>query len=63
MSPWFYIQAVIEKLALKQQILADLEKACPSTCVLASNTSTIDLNLIAQNLKAKDRVAGAHFFR
>lgn len=56
------IEAVIEKLSLKQQILSDLEKICPSTCVLASNTSTIDLNLIAESIKAKDRIAGAHFF-
>eukprot|EP00250_Pteridium_aquilinum_P001038 c11227_g1_i1 orf=376-2541(-) len=56
------IEAVIEKLPLKQQIFSDLEKICPSTCVLASNTSTIDLNSIAEKIKAKDRIAGAHFF-
>ncbi|KAH6554953.1 hypothetical protein KP509_1Z294000 [Ceratopteris richardii] len=56
------IEAVIEKLPLKQQIFSDLEKICPSTCVLASNTSTIDLNLISAKIDAKPRVAGAHFF-
>lgn len=56
------IEAVIEKLSLKQQIFSDLEKACPSTCVLASNTSSIDLNLVGQGLQARDRLAGAHFF-
>lgn len=56
------IEAVIEKLSLKQQILSDLEKICPSTCVLASNTSTINLDLIGEKIAARDRVAGAHFF-
>uniref|UniRef100_A0A2P2KUR9 Uncharacterized protein MANES_03G197400 n=1 Tax=Rhizophora mucronata TaxID=61149 RepID=A0A2P2KUR9_RHIMU len=56
------IEAVIENTSLKQQIFADLEKYCPSHCVLASNTSTIDLNLIGERTKAQDRIIGAHFF-
>ncbi|KAH7445114.1 hypothetical protein KP509_02G107300 [Ceratopteris richardii] len=56
------VEAVIEKLPLKQQIFSDLEKVCPSRCVLASNTSTIDLNLVSEKINAKSRVAGAHFF-
>ncbi|WOH13005.1 hypothetical protein DCAR_0832514 [Daucus carota subsp. sativus] len=56
------IEAVIENVSLKQQIFADLEKYCPSHCILASNTSTIDLNLIGQKTKSNDRIVGAHFF-
>jgi hypothetical protein len=56
-------QAVIENVSLKQQIFADLEKYCPPHCILASNTSTIDLNLIGQKTKSEDRIVGAHFFR
>lgn len=56
------IEAVIEKVSLKQQIFSELEKICPETCVLSSNTSTIDLNVVAQGMRAKDRIAGAHFF-
>jgi enoyl-CoA hydratase/3-hydroxyacyl-CoA dehydrogenase len=56
-------QAVIENVKLKQQIFADLEKYCPSHCVLATNTSTIDLNLIGEKTKSQDRIVGAHFFR
>lgn len=56
------IEAVIEKISLKQQIFADLEKYCPSHCILASNTSTIDLNLIGERTKSHDRIVGAHFF-
>ncbi|KAL1334836.1 hypothetical protein HN51_063788 [Arachis hypogaea] len=56
------IEAVIENISLKQQIFADLEKYCPPHCILASNTSTIDLNLIGQKTKSQDRIVGAHFF-
>ncbi|KAL9284962.1 hypothetical protein ACSQ67_024678 [Phaseolus vulgaris] len=56
------IEAVIENVSLKQQIFVDLEKYCPPHCILASNTSTIDLNLIGEKIKSKDRIVGAHFF-
>lgn len=56
------IEAAIEKVDLKQAIFADLERACRPDCILASNTSTIDLNLISQRTSAADRVIGAHFF-
>ncbi|XP_068661695.1 peroxisomal fatty acid beta-oxidation multifunctional protein MFP2 [Aristolochia californica] len=56
------IEAVIENVSLKQQIFADLEKYCPSHCILASNTSTIDLNLIGERTKSHGRIVGAHFF-
>ncbi|KAG4378378.1 hypothetical protein GLYMA_17G027700v4 [Glycine max] len=56
------IEAVIENISLKQQIFSDLEKYCPPHCILASNTSTIDLNLIGEKTKTQDRIVGAHFF-
>lgn len=56
------IEAVIEKVSLKQQIFSDLEKYCSPHCILASNTSTIDLNLIGETTKSQDRIIGAHFF-
>ncbi|XP_031397582.1 peroxisomal fatty acid beta-oxidation multifunctional protein MFP2 [Punica granatum] len=56
------IEAVIEKISLKQEIFADLEKYCPPHCILATNTSTIDLNLIGEKTRSHDRIIGAHFF-
>ncbi|CAN1806896.1 Glyoxysomal fatty acid beta-oxidation multifunctional protein MFP-a [Linum perenne] len=56
------IEAVIENVSLKQQIFADLEKYCPPHCILSSNTSTIDLNLVGSKTKSHDRIIGAHFF-
>ncbi|XP_031495736.1 peroxisomal fatty acid beta-oxidation multifunctional protein [Nymphaea colorata] len=56
------IEAVIEKVPLKQSIFNDLEKACPSHCILATNTSTIDLNVVGARTHSQDRIIGAHFF-
>ncbi|XP_022958921.1 glyoxysomal fatty acid beta-oxidation multifunctional protein MFP-a-like isoform X1 [Cucurbita moschata] len=56
------IEAVTENVSLKQQIFADLEKYCPPHCMLATNTSTIDLELIGERTKSCDRIIGAHFF-
>ncbi|VAH56917.1 unnamed protein product [Triticum turgidum subsp. durum] len=56
------IEAVIEKVPLKQSIFADIEKICPPHCILATNTSTIDLNVIGEKTNSQDRTIGAHFF-
>lgn len=58
------IEAVIEDVALKQRIFADLEAACRPDCVLATNTSTIDISLVGAKCSpsAASRVVGAHFF-
>ncbi|KAH7682469.1 enoyl-CoA hydratase/3-hydroxyacyl-CoA dehydrogenase protein [Dioscorea alata] len=56
------IEAVIEKIPLKQSIFADLEKACSPHCIFATNTSTIDLNIVGQKTSSQDRIIGAHFF-
>uniref|UniRef100_A0A0D9WFM0 Uncharacterized protein n=1 Tax=Leersia perrieri TaxID=77586 RepID=A0A0D9WFM0_9ORYZ len=56
------IEAVIEDVSLKQKIFMDLERYCHSDCIFATNTSTIDLQLIGQKTSCQDRIAGAHFF-
>lgn len=56
------IEAVIEKIPLKQSIFVDLEKACSPHCIFATNTSTIDLNIVGQKTSSQDRIIGAHFF-
>ncbi|GJM90849.1 hypothetical protein PR202_ga07169 [Eleusine coracana subsp. coracana] len=56
------IEAVIEKIPLKQSIFADIEKICPPHCILATNTSTIDLNIVGEKTNSQDRIIGAHFF-
>ena len=56
------IEAAIEKLALKQQIFADLESKVPPDLVLASNTSALSIDAIAASLQHPERVVGIHFF-
>jgi hypothetical protein len=45
------IEAVIEDIGLKQRIFADLEAACAPHAILATNTSTIDIELVGAKLK------------
>ena len=54
------VEAVIEELALKQSILAGAEERAPS--VLASNTSSISIDELAEGLADPTRFAGLHFF-
>lgn len=56
------IEAVIEKIPLKQSIFSEIEKTCPPHCILATNTSTIDLNIVGEKTTSQDRIVGAHFF-
>ncbi|TYH65804.1 hypothetical protein ES332_D06G080600v1 [Gossypium tomentosum] len=56
------IEAVIEDIPLKQEIFSELEKVCSSCCILATNTSSIDLSVIGEKTKSQDRIIGAHFF-
>lgn len=40
----------------------DLERACSKTCILATNTSTIDIDVVGAKTQAADRIVGLHFF-
>ncbi|XP_019183757.1 PREDICTED: peroxisomal fatty acid beta-oxidation multifunctional protein-like [Ipomoea nil] len=56
------IEAVYEDRDLKQSIFEEIEKICPPHCILASNTSTIDLNEIGERTNCQDRILGTHLF-
>lgn len=56
------VEAVIENLKLKQGIFKTLEEVCKPSCLLATNTSTIDINQVGALTKAQDRIIGLHFF-
>ncbi|PWA50195.1 glyoxysomal fatty acid beta-oxidation multifunctional protein MFP-a [Artemisia annua] len=45
----------------KQQTFVDLEHYCPQHCILASNTSTDNLNIIGERTNSRSRIVGAHF--
>ena len=56
------IEAVSENMTLKQTIFSQLDQICSPNTILASNTSSLDLNQIAAVTKHPERVVGLHFF-
>lgn len=56
------IEAVIEDLAVKRQVFADLENVVRDDCVIATNTSSLPVSLIAKGLRHPERIVGLHFF-
>ncbi|MSO26823.1 MAG: 3-hydroxyacyl-CoA dehydrogenase [Candidatus Nanopelagicales bacterium] len=58
----FVIEAVFEKLEIKQQVFAEVEAVVSDTCVLATNTSSLSVTAMAQHLQHPERVVGFHFF-
>jgi 3-hydroxybutyryl-CoA dehydrogenase len=56
------IEAVIEKLEVKQQTFAALERINSRESILVTNTSSIPVTQIASALQHADRFAGLHFF-
>ena len=58
----FVIEAVLEKLDLKQNIFKDLDALCPEGTILATNTSVISITEIAQKSNHRGRIVGTHFW-
>lgn len=56
------IEAIIENVQAKQDVFAMLEQNAKPDAMLATNTSTIPLELISKNLRNPGRVVGIHFF-
>ena len=56
------IEAVIEKLEIKQKIFRDLEIVNDANTILASNTSSLSITEIGSTLKHPERFLGLHFF-
>jgi 3-hydroxyacyl-CoA dehydrogenase len=56
------IEAVFEEMALKKEIFGRLDKACRKDAILATNTSTLDVDEIARSTSRPDTVIGLHFF-
>ncbi|WP_318408611.1 fatty acid oxidation complex subunit alpha FadB [Photobacterium leiognathi] len=56
------VEAVVENPKVKATVLADVEAQVSDDTVIASNTSTIPINLLAQSLKRPENFCGMHFF-
>ena len=58
----FVIEAVFEQIDVKKQVFAELEKYVGPEAVLASNTSSLSISSMAEDLEHPERVVGFHFF-
>jgi 3-hydroxybutyryl-CoA dehydrogenase len=58
------VEAIVEELGAKRELFAALATAAPSESVLASNTSALSIDAIAEGVapEVRPRVVGAHFF-
>ena len=56
------IEAAIENIDLKKKILAELDKICPPSAILGTNTSCLSIIDIAMATTRPDKVLGVHFF-
>jgi 3-hydroxyacyl-CoA dehydrogenase len=56
------VEAVFEGMALKRQTFSEIDAVAKPTCILASNTSTLDIDEIASATKRPQMVIGHHFF-
>ena len=56
------IEAVFEGMALKKEVFAELDRVCKPGAILASNTSTLNIDEIASATSRAASVIGTHFF-
>jgi 3-hydroxyacyl-CoA dehydrogenase len=56
------IEAVFEGMALKKEVFGQLDKICKSGAILATNTSTLNIDEIASATSRPESVIGTHFF-
>lgn len=56
------IEAVVERLDIKRKVFADLEQVARPDAVLATNTSSISIDLISAEMERPERCIGIHFF-
>jgi 3-hydroxyacyl-CoA dehydrogenase len=58
----FVIEAVFEELNVKKQVFAELERIVSPECILATNTSSLSVTAMAEDLQHPERLVGFHFF-
>ena len=56
------IEAIVEKLSVKQSVFKELENICQDSTLFATNTSSISVTAIASCLKYPENMIGLHFF-
>ncbi|MCK4931189.1 MAG: enoyl-CoA hydratase/isomerase family protein [Candidatus Aminicenantes bacterium] len=58
----FVIEAATEDVGIKRKIFAELEKFCPETAILASNSSHMEPEVIFKEIKNRERCLVIHYF-
>ncbi len=58
----FVIEAVPERMEIKQAVFAELDAATPGHAILASNTSSLSISEMAETTLRPEKVVGFHFF-
>jgi 3-hydroxyacyl-CoA dehydrogenase len=58
----FVIEAVPERMEIKQSVFAELDRVTPGHAILASNTSSLSVTEMAEATLRPDKVCGFHFF-
>ena len=56
------IEAIVENLSVKQELIKQLEALVPENTIIASNTSSLSITAIASQSQHPERIAGYHFF-
>ena len=56
------VEAIPEKLELKQSVMAQIESAVATDCLIASNTSSLSITKISAGMNHPQRFLGMHFF-
>ena len=56
------IEAVFENMAIKEEVFRKLDSVCRPGTILATNTSTLDIDRIAAATERREDVIGLHFF-
>ncbi len=56
------IEAVVEDMPIKKEVLREVDRLCPPEVVFASNTSSLSITEMASVTKRPDRFVGMHFF-
>lgn len=58
----YVVEAVVERVDVKRAVLSEVEQKVPSSSIVASNTSTISIDLLAESLARPEQFCGMHFF-
>ena len=58
----FVIEAVFEELNVKKQVFKEVEAIVSPECILATNTSSLSVTAMAEDLEHPERLVGFHFF-